>query len=96
MPYLAAPVGSPVGRRELGDLGVTPSVRSPRVPAVSEPVSARRTPAVGTDGSESSLRAASNAGAGTVRPVAVMGPPVGPLPDAVRRGKADLLGRTTG
>src|SRR4029450_11129868 len=45
------------------DLGVTPGTRSHRVPAVSETSNAYRTVVVGTDGSESSLRAVARAGA---------------------------------
>jgi nucleotide-binding universal stress UspA family protein len=53
-------------------------------------VSAYRT-VVGTDGSESSLRAVARAGAGEVRTVAVVGSPVEALLDVVRREDADLL-----
>ena len=59
-------------------------------------MSAYRTVVVGTDGSESSLRAVApavarvGAGAGEVRTVAVAGSPVEALLDVVRREHADL------
>jgi len=56
---------------------------------------AYRTVVVGTDGSESSLRAVARAGATAgatdVRTVAVRGSPVEALLDVVRREDADLL-----
>ncbi len=48
------------------DLGVTPGTGSPRVRAVTESSNAHRTVVVGTDGSESSLRAVARAGSPTV------------------------------
>src|SRR5687767_11926345 len=56
---------SPVGGVGSGadDLGVSPGTRSHRVRAVSDTANTYRTVVVGTDGSESSLRAVARAGA---------------------------------